>query len=555
MSVRPLTYGNYNRKSSEDKKRQVLSIDSQREWAVGVVSDRRIVIAEIYKEEKSAEAPYLRPEFDKMVRDIRAGIINALIAWKLDRLARNPEEAGIIIGMLKRGEIRHIITSDREYRPEDNAIISYVDFGMADQYSRDLSKNVKRGLKAKLQMGWYPSRAPLGYLNSKRSEEKGRNWIENDTKRFESVKRMWQMMLTGNYTPPQILDIVNNEWKFRTREGKPLSRSMIYKMFNNPFYYSFFEYPKGSGEWFAGKHEPMITRQEFEHVQELLGNISRPRPLSRRFAFTGIMRCGKCGASITAEEKIKRHKNGNVHHYVYYHCTRRIDPKCAEGAIELKTLTGQIDTVLRRITISDRFRDWAIKYLHEIRTNEAQSHEQVIDNKQKRVLEITKQLDNLLLRYTSLANAENALLNDDEFKTIKSSLLKEKNTLETDLQAQSKAVEQWLELSARTFNFARYASIWFAKGDLETRRAIFACIGSDFIVKGRKLNVQLKKPFKFVFDGAEAVEKELLQVRTPENDGMKGQMVSIDPNCLILRRRGDSNSRCLAACRLSKAVH
>src|SRR3989344_1815324 len=275
MSASSLTYANYNRKSSEARERQVASIGSQIEWATDIAAKRRVQISRTYKEEKSAETPYLRPQFGQMVLDIKAGAVNAIICWKFDRLARNPEEAGVILGMLKRGEIKHIITSDREYYPEDNAIVSYVDFGMADQYVRDLSKNVKRGLKTKLNMGWYPSRAPLGYLNSKRTEEKGRNWIMNDPERYESVKRMWQLMLTDNYTAPQILDIVNNEWKFRTRGGKPLSRSMIYKMFNNPFFYGSFEYPKGSNEWYVGKHEPMVTRQEFEHVQGLLGNISR----------------------------------------------------------------------------------------------------------------------------------------------------------------------------------------------------------------------------------------------------------------------------------------
>ena len=537
----PLKYANYNRKSSEARERQVLSIGSQVDWATNITVSRSIEILKVYREEKSAETPYLRQEFAQLVKDIKAGVVNAIICWKLDRLARNPEEAGIILGLLKRGEIKHIITSDREYRPEDNAIISYVDFGMADQYVRDLSKNVKRGLKTKLDMGWYPSRAPLGYKNTARSENKGRNWIDKDPERFELVKRMWQVMLTGNYTPPQILEIANKELNLRTRAtkgftSKPLCRAGIYRIFHNRFYCGFFEYPKGSGEWYKGKHEPMVTEEEFARVQDRLGD-ERPRPLGRRFAFTGTMKCGSCGASITAEEKIKHQKNGNIHHYVYYRCTKRIDEKCPEKAVELKVLAGQADTLIQGLTISDRFRDWAIKYLHEVRKNEAQTHEQVIDNKQKRVLEITKQLDNLLLRLTSPENAENALISNDEYKGIKSSLLKERHAMETDLEAQGKAVERWLELSERTFNFARYAGVWFSKGDLETKRAIFACLGSDFILKDQKLNIQLRKPFKFVFDNLETVEKELVQVRTSKDDDIKGQFIYLDPNCLTMRRR------------------
>jgi len=533
---------NYSRKSSEDKERQILSIGSQIEWAREFISKNSLKIKKAYHEDKSAETPYQRKEFDAMVQDIRKGIINAIICWKLDRLARNPEEAGIILGMLKRGEIKRIITSDRIYLSEDNALLSYIDFGIADQYTRDLSKNVKRGLLTKLKMGWYPSRAPLGYLNTI-SREKGENIIVSDPERFDMVKQMWQMMLTGRYTPPQIAEIANKEWHFKTRTtktfiGKSLARASIYKnIFNNRFYCGYFEYPIGSGNCYKGMHKPMVTEEEFERVQSLLGdNRSRPRPLTRRFAFTGLMRCGNCGASITAEEKIKKQKNGNVHYYVYYRCTKRIDEKCPEKTVELKELASQIDFVIQGLTISDRFRDWAVKYLHEVRQNEARSYEQSFAEKQKRVLNITKQMDSLLLKYSSAENVDGSLISDSDYKNLKTALMSEKRTLEGDIDNHSREMEQWLELSERTFNFARYARTWFANGNLETKRAIFACLGSNLILKGQNINVELRKPFKFIFDNLKDAEKELVQVRTSENPLYKGQKVSFVPNLVTMRK-------------------
>lgn len=540
--------GNYSRKSTEDKEKQILSIGSQIEWAQGTVDRLKIKIIKTYHEEKSAETPFQRKEFDKMVKDIRAGVINAIICWKLDRLARNPEEAGIILGMLKRGEIKRIITTDRTYSSEDNALLSYIDFGMADQYTRDLSKNVKRGQQTKLKMGWYPSRAPLGYLNTI-VREKGENIIVADPERFDMVNQMWQMMLTGRYTPPQILEIANNEWKFKTRTtkrfaGTSLCRASMYKIFNNRFYCGYFEYPKGSGNWYKGMHKTMVTEEEFERVQSLLGdNRSRPRPLTRRFAFTGLMKCGHCGASITAEEKTKRQKNGNVHYYVYYRCTKRIDEKCPEKTIELKELTRQIDTVIHGLTISDRFRDWAIKYLHEVRQSEARSQEQALSEKQKRVLTITKQIDSLLLKYTSPENTDGSLIGDNDYKTLKNALMHEKHVLEGDIENHSKDMEQWVELSERTYNFARYAGLWFTNGDIETKRAIFACLGSNLILKDQNITVELRKPFQFIFENLPEAERELVQVRTSENPLFKGQNVSFVPELIKMRRERDSNSR------------
>ena len=86
--------------------------------------------------------------------------------------------------------------------------------------------------------------------------------------------------------------------------GKPLAKSGIYQIFSKPFYYGRFEYPSGSGQWYKGKHEPMITEAQFQQVQTLLGRDGNPRAQSHyEFAFTGLIHCGDCGRMVTAEEK------------------------------------------------------------------------------------------------------------------------------------------------------------------------------------------------------------------------------------------------------------
>ena len=557
-----LKYGNYNRKSSEARERQALSIPSQIEWVKETAGRYKITIIKTYKEEKSAETPYCRPEFDQMVADVRRGVVNALVEWKLDRLARNPEEAGVIIGMLKRGELKHIITSDREYRPEDNAIISYVDFGMADQYVRDLSKNVKRGLRTKLDLGWKPGYAPLGYMNTKNYEEKGKNKIIKDPERFDLVKQMWQMMLTGNYTGMQILRVTRNDWKLKSRptrkypNGRLIGRSTLYRIFTDTTYYGWFEYGKVIKDKNNNiilnerkpykchdEFEPMITEEEFDRVQKILGRKGKPRPQKHRFAFTGLMRCSNCDALITAEEKIKRQKNGNVHTYIYYHCTKRKDSNCPEKMIELSELNQQIDKAIGQFTISDRFHKWAIEYLHELRKDEAQSQHAAFGGKQKALNDITKRLETLLVRWSSPENANGLLISDSEYQNLKTNLLKEKADVESDLRKQGKALEDWLELAERTFNFARYARIWFKQGDRDTKRAVFACLGSHLWLGGQNVSIEWRKSFSLIFEKLPQAEKELAAVRTSQNSVNKEQLAVLAASCPSWRRREDSNLR------------
>ena len=363
---------------------------------------------------------------------------------------------------------------------------------------------------------------------------------------------MWDLMLTGNYTPPQIVKIANDEWQFKTRPTKRhaglkrLSRSNIYNVFTNSFYYGWFEYGKGENrKLYLGKHEPMITEREYDIVQKLLGREGRPRAQKHRFAFTGLMRCGNCGAMITAEQKIKHQKNGNIHDYIYYRCTKQKDEKCQEKAVELKELSTQIDAAINKLAISEKFKDWAIKYLHEMRQTQAKTHEATLKNSEREHLRITQQLDNLLLKYSSPENMEGQLISDQQYQDLHTRLLKQKAALESNISVQNREIEEWLELSERTFNFARYARVWFARGDMNTKRAIFACLGSHLIIKDQKVAITLRPVFKTIFETLPKVESEISQIRTYPQLAFSPQnkdKTAIDRQLVSnLRRVQDSN--------------
>jgi hypothetical protein len=494
------------------------------------------------------------------------GEIAGIICWKLDRLARNPVDGGSIIWAIKQHGIKVVTPAQSYAREDDNIILMYIEFGMAQKYVDDLSKNVKRGLKTKTENGWYPGIAPLGYLNDT-NKQTGLNTLLKDPERFPLIRRMWDLMLSGLYTPPKILEIANTEWRLRTRPmrklgGKPLCRSAIYKIFTKPFYYGSFEYPKGSGKWYEGRHEPMVTPAEYDRVQTLLGRNGNPRPRSHcEFAFTGLLRCGECGSTVTAEEKhqvicggcrfkfayrryeacprchlpIAEMPNPLFLRYTYYHCTKKQDPKCSQKVIPLADLEGQIDQYISRIQISVRFKKWAFIYLSELHEKEAKSRNDDLQARQKAYRDCLKRMDGLVKLKTSPGNADGTLLSDEEYGRQRVDLLKEKAEIEELLRDTGERAEQWWKLTEQTFEFALTARSRFAKGDAKTKKEILATIGSNLILKDKKLCIEAKKPFFLIEESLSGLKSPDHRVEPEFILTPQGQKPTDASSCLSLR--------------------
>ncbi len=473
----------YPRKSSESEDRQVQSIDDQINWLKDLAQKENLTIVEVLSEAKSAKRPNSRPVFESMLRRIEAGEADGILCWQINRLSRNPVDSGRLQMMLQDGIIKSIRTMDREYQPSDNVLLFSVESGMANQFILDLRKNTLRGLESKIAKGWLPSRAPLGYLNDKLEHT-----IYEDPERFQLVRKMWDMLLTGNYTVPMILEIANKEWGFRTPKhkrggGVEIAQSVAYKMFTNIFYTGMFEW---AGKQYQGCHKPMVTMEEFDRVQVILGRKGKPRPKSHDFAFTGIMRCAVCGSMITAVEKTKLVKStGKLETYTYYYCTRKKkNVSCSERSpMTLEELEEQIESELEKYTILPQFQQWALEILNRENDKEIEDRTKIYENQHKSLIETQKELDELTrMRYRQL-------IDDETFVKERDHLQQTITKLKSSLRETENRAEKWIELTEQTFHFATYARKAFAMGTIEQKREIFSALGQNFIVKDKKLSI------------------------------------------------------------------
>jgi DNA invertase Pin-like site-specific DNA recombinase len=349
--VVPIKYCLYARKSTEQEEKQVLSIDSQIREMEKLAASENLQVMEIKRESHSAKEAGQRPVFNEIVEEIRRGKFDGILTWAPDRIARNAGDLGKIVDFMDQGLLREIRTHSQYFKNFPNDKFMLMILGSQAKLENDNKvENVKRGLRARCEMGLWPCTAPTGYLNSKNVDKKCH--VEIDHHRAPIIKKVFEKAAYEKWSGRRIHLWLKNDLKFKTKNGKFLTLSNIYITLRNTFYYGAFEYPKGGGLWYQGKHGPLISKELFDKAQENMIDY-KEHGEHKEFAFTKLMSCGLCGSGITADEKFKKQKNGNVHHYIYYGCCRFYDKNCKSGYISEEDLIEQLAELMDKIDLDE----------------------------------------------------------------------------------------------------------------------------------------------------------------------------------------------------------
>ena len=292
----------YCRKSTDTEDKQLLSLESQEHELLQIAQAQGLNIVKIFQESMSAKEPG-RPIFNQMMSMIITDQADAILCWKIDRLTRNPIDGGQIQWLLQKGNIQLVQTFEKTYLPHDNVLIMSIEQAMASQYIRELSMNVKRGNRAKLEKGDWPGPAPYGYLNDKVTKT-----VVIDRILAPYVKEIFNLYATGSYSFKDISTVLYDKG-LRTKQGNKVFKSQVQKILNRHFYYGIME---RNGKVYRGNHTPIITKKLYDTAQSVMHSNSRPRPHKHFFPIRGYLTCHKCECALTASLKKGHH---------YYYCT------------------------------------------------------------------------------------------------------------------------------------------------------------------------------------------------------------------------------------------
>lgn len=346
-----ITYVLYARKSTESEERQVLSIDSQIKEMFQLAEREGLNVKEVRTESHSAKETGQRKVFNEIVGDIRKGRFNGILTWAPDRIARNAGDLGAIVDLMDQKLLLEIRTYGQKFSNNPNEKFLLMILGSQAKLENDnRGVNVKRGLRTRAEMGLWPTIAPLGYLNQYRMDRKCQ--IIVDKLRAPVIKQMFEKVAYEKYGGRKLWHWLKHEANFYTRGNKPIALSALYRLLDSPIYYGMFEYPKGSGNWYQGKHKPIITQDLFEKAQAQLKRDKIVRE-NREFAFTKMITCGMCGSGISACEKYKELKDGTTSKYIYYGCSRARDRHCKSKYIREEELISELLKILDEVNINE----------------------------------------------------------------------------------------------------------------------------------------------------------------------------------------------------------
>lgn len=503
-----LRYLRYSRKSSEAKEKQALSINDQNLEADKVEVRESLNVTHKLEESHSAFKPNNRPEFDKMIALIESHQVDAILTWKPDRLCRNPREGGHLLQLLQDKVLKEIRCVTGEiFTPDSDHLILQIHFGMANQYSRNLSQNVKRGLNHKCERGEYPRPAAVGYEGK---GDRGQRTIIPHPFEAPILREVFELASTGNYSIGWLAKFAANKG-LKTKTGKDISKSHIHIILKSPTYYGHFYW---NGELYKGSYEPLVSKTLWDKVQKALSNRSKPKVTAWESKWNGLAYCGVCGCAVTVTNKTKYYKGTNRRvTYSYAHCTHRRG-NCAQPPIPIPELERMVLNEVSKITLDEEAWLLGIKLLKEKHKEEAGYNLNQLKHFEGENHTQQEKLNNLV---DMRADGE---LTREEFMVQKGKILKDIASIESRINDVKLSARSWLELTEEYLNNAFHAQEILLEGTAEEKRKLLLSVGQNLILQDKKLQFSFKEPYDILL--LPEYRQSVLRDRD-SNPGYRGQ--------------------------------
>lgn len=287
-----LTAVTYARFSSE--RQHESSIEAQHEAIDAYCAQKHITIVERYADRALSGKTDNRPEFQRLLSDLKHRKVDFVLVHKTDRFARNRYDAAIYSRIIKQRGARLVAVAQDFGDGPEAVILEALMQGMAEYYSLNLATEVIKGRKIAISKGKHAGGTyPFGYTSDGQG---GYQIVEVEA---YYIRKLYQAVIDG--TPPYTHILAEmRELGIKGRRGKYLAPGNVASMLKLPIYAGIYDAKAGDAtSHIENNHPAIVSKQTYEEAVKIMEARSNAgRKPKNAYLCTGLVRCGLCGAPV-----------------------------------------------------------------------------------------------------------------------------------------------------------------------------------------------------------------------------------------------------------------
>ena len=456
----------------------------------GAERDGRKIVKE-FNIIESAKSSEKRDDFYEAVDYIKKHpSIKYIYIEKTDRLTRNLKDTVLAYDLVNNYDITFIFTRDNfSLNKTSNSHAKFqfdIKAVLAKNYIDNLSDEVKKGQRGMLEDGKWPGgSAPTGY-------KKVNKLLEPDEPRASYIVKTFELYASGSHSLRSLKKTLDKEG-FRSLNGKPLTESNYHNILINPIYYGVMRW---NNHLFEGKYQPLIDKQLFDKVQEMLRRTKNgeviPVYSKHDLTYKGLMECEECGCQITGEEKTKKNKgNGFVHRWVYYHCTH-FKPCSQSGMTKEEGIDRQIVDLLKTLSLGPNTTEWLKNKLKESHQDEIEFRNNALRSLNEGLGRVTKRLDDVY------DDKLDEVIDEATYHRKREQYLAERTDLENQIKQHRTADDKYVDFGCLVLDVANRASEIYQVRKPEEKKYLCNLIFSNLFLADKTVKFRLNTIFQAV---------------------------------------------------------
>jgi len=430
-----------------------------------------------------------------MLRQLRRGRARGVIIHKIDRSARNLKDWADLGELIDQGIEVHFANESLDLHSRGGRLSADIQAVVASDYIRNLREETKKGLYGRLKQGFYPLRAPIGYLDNGAAKPK-----TIDPVKGPQVRTAFELYTTGRWS---ISTLVDELWRrgLRNHSGGKVTRTGLHTILRNPFYTGVIRI-RATNQTFEGIHEALVTKQMYDRVQDILHGRVGTRVYVHDFLFRRFVKCVRCGRSLIGELQ-KGH--------VYYRCHTK---SCPPTNIREDAIDAAVQKALAALELNGTERACFAAQIREMRRNWISKREEELRGLKVKMEQVAERLTRATDAYLDGA------LDRELFEDRKAGLIREKRALTdrlADFEASRASVPDELQ---KFVELAGSACLLYQNASAEKKRRLLRMAMSNCLAERKTIDISWQIPFRHIAereketDGAPSKEMARTPART-----------------------------------------